>query len=244
MSVNLHDELQALSDLRPTRDLWADALARVGSGSRFHPPRRRLHSKLAWVTVTVVAVAAAAMIGYHGYGRSAHATARSNGEAIDWKHPLLNGLQVPSISEAAADFDFSPVAPAALGSPTAIWETDPSKAELGDRVAVLVYADSPYGPYWLEESRTVVTGVGPMLVKQCLSQPGCEADRVEVVTLKDGSQASVQRQEGSVQNASWDHNGVMYSILGEADSMSWDQAISLANGVVAAAANPSSSSTG
>ena len=42
MTVNLHNELQSLADVQPSRDLWADALARVGSGDRFRPPRRQL----------------------------------------------------------------------------------------------------------------------------------------------------------------------------------------------------------
>jgi hypothetical protein len=66
MSVNLRDELRSLADIEPNRDLWADALARVGSGSRFHRPRRRLPG--ASLPVGVVLAAALTVIAAVAFG--------------------------------------------------------------------------------------------------------------------------------------------------------------------------------
>src|SRR5438128_1390389 len=51
MNTNWSDELRGLDVIGPTRDLWAEAVARAGSGA----PRR------AWRRRTVVAVAVAAL---------------------------------------------------------------------------------------------------------------------------------------------------------------------------------------
>lgn len=60
MSMNVRNELQALDDVHPTRDLWADALARVGSGERFRPPHRKL-SRASLAAGVVLAAALAAI---------------------------------------------------------------------------------------------------------------------------------------------------------------------------------------
>jgi hypothetical protein len=79
MSVNLRNALQALDDVQPIRDLWADALARVGSSERFRPPHRPLttviwNAKLALVAV-VVAAAAVALVPVGGASIGARAVA-------------------------------------------------------------------------------------------------------------------------------------------------------------------------
>lgn len=77
MNTNWSDELRALDGVAPERDLWADALARVGSPS----PRR------AWGRRTVVAFAASALVligaasafAYHYLGPSPGFTAGLSG---------------------------------------------------------------------------------------------------------------------------------------------------------------------
>lgn len=69
MNVNLRNELQALDDVQPTRDLWADALARVGSGEHFRPPHRQLRrASLGAAGIALAAVAAVAILAATGSG--------------------------------------------------------------------------------------------------------------------------------------------------------------------------------
>jgi hypothetical protein len=82
MTVNWPDELQALDRVGPSRDLWADALARTGS-TRPHQrtPDRRFHGLL-WIrslhrrtavavsVVLLAAIGAASAVAYHYLGPS------------------------------------------------------------------------------------------------------------------------------------------------------------------------------
>jgi hypothetical protein len=200
-----------------------------------------------WVLLTVLlvgaAIAASAAL-RHDAGVDPTQASRphyGNDPSMNWEHPLINGTPVESLAAAGSNVTFTPVEPSTLGDPTAIWETDSAAAGPDERLVVLVYDKTPYGPLWVSESHSTATGIGPMLVKGCITDSGCEADRVQLVTLADGSQASVQRQESNdAQNAVWDENGVTYAIRGS-NSLSFEEAIALANDVAKAADSASAS---
>jgi hypothetical protein len=193
------------------------------------------HSAI-WIVVTTGLIAGAIVLGLR-LGPPPGARAADSRDQADlqggfnWQYPLVNGMKTDDLADASKALAFSPVAPDDLGKPTAIWVTDPESAAVDDRVLALVYIDPTYGEYWVLESHTTATKVASTLVANCTGENGCEADKVALVTLESGDEASVQRQETTVQNARWVHNSVMYTVMGPATTMSWDAVLVIANSV-------------
>lgn len=155
---------------------------------------------------------------------------------VDWSNdsPLVNGQPTTSLTSAASDVPFTPIAPESFGDPKALMVTDPATASETDRSFAAVYDDPEHGTFWVVENSTTSTPDSMKeMVTNCTAESGCET-KMELITLTDGSPAVVMRQ--NTQAVMWVANGVLYDVVGPVEKLSWDDSIALADEIAKVAA--------
>ena len=157
--------------------------------------------------------------------------------------PMLNPVPAASVDDAASSLAFQPVAPSALGEPSAILHTDPAAAPSADRVLSLRYDDPSMGRYWLLErpSHSDTSSLLRAAAFDCKSIPqssGAPCDAYASMVDVDGTQVLVINGWGgaNLKLVAWVENGVYFEVVGLPPFGGAGYAVSVAKTVVAAAA--------
>lgn len=168
---------------------------------------------------------------------SQNSSGSANGPGpVDWSTPLIDGLAVSSVSQAAPDLAFQPVVPSR--TPSAIFETPPVTADRADRELALVYDNPSGGEYNLIEktSDNATTASLASWAQSCSPKTGCEASET-MIPLNGGHQGLLI--QGVTTGIFWVQGGVLFDVFGPTGPFTVDQAESIANDVIGAAAGSS-----
>jgi len=152
-----------------------------------------------------------------------------------WDGMLTDGVAASSVSDAASSLGFRPVAPASLGDPSAIQESDPA-TPLRDRTLSLRYDDAAKGSLWLLErpSLTATTSLLKEIASECTRASGCK-DTASMLDLGGGVTA-LSLEDPVSNRIVWVDGGVYYEVVVPATTFTSADAISIAKATAAAAA--------
>ncbi len=168
-----------------------------------------------------------------------------NGPVGSWWEPgvLLDAVSADSVDAAAQSLAFQPVAPSALGDPTAILQTDPSSAAPSDRILSLRYDDPSMGRFWLLErpSGSVTASLLSTATYDCPAEnPTCN-QTASLVDLGGVTGLSMLNADGEIpglimdDRIVWVDHGIYFEVIGTS-AFSAADALSVAKTVEAAAA--------
>jgi hypothetical protein len=141
--------------------------------------------------------------------------------------PIVGLSAVGSVAEAAKELPFQPVAPAALGKPSAMLASPQTDA------FALVYDDPSYGRYWIEETYLPAAREEEFdKLAKCdpVQSPGCNPEW-EIAVLSDGSHAlTISSPPSTV--AIFLQGLVRFDVLGPPDTFKLDMALSVSEDIV------------
>ena len=149
-----------------------------------------------------------------------------------WDQLRTDRVSLGSVGDAADSLAFRPIAPASLGHPSAIFETNPSRVSLSDRGLSLRYVRPSKPSFWVLERPSLPT------TASLLSQIGSDCHAaISTVDLGGGVTAlSTRSGHFTVSRIAWVEDGVYYDVVGNATAFTEAEALSVAKAVAAAAA--------
>jgi hypothetical protein len=150
----------------------------------------------------------------------------ANDEPVDWDHPFIDGLEVPTLAEAARHVPFGPVMPPALAGlrsivvHRAVWP-------IRERAVAFVYQTPSYGRLFAIESPPVMTEAElEAMAAGCLPQRGCEGSWT-MINLTNTARALLIA--GPVTTSIlWVRNGILFNVYGPAETFAPTEAAAVA----------------
>jgi hypothetical protein len=149
---------------------------------------------------------------------AAHAVQAGNEPAVEWEHPFPDGVRRATASAASSELPFAPVAPPALGAPSAVY-VHGEAPDRAHQALALVYDSPTYGHFLaIEEPNETTQAQLEALVSTCHPKTGCEGTW-KVVQLGDGTRALLISSSAS-NGVLWLHGGARFDVYGPPSSFS------------------------
>lgn len=150
--------------------------------------------------------------------------------AVDWNADFGPGSQNGSLNTAASLLSFAPVAPQGISAPTKVYVSDPNQP-IDRRAVELQFNDPTYGVFRLDESLAQTTNAALLNEVTCPTGNTCPS-ALTVVDLNSGGQGLSIAGAAST-GVEWIQGGVLYDAYGPPDTFSTNDALAVANRVVA-----------
>jgi hypothetical protein len=152
------------------------------------------------------------------------------GPLPEWDNPLVNGVDVATRDEAAAELAFDPVVPKSLPPSDRMLMTDPEAGGVSKEhlAFALIYNHPEYGRFQVIE-RVSQTSQEELesLATTCDPAKGCEGEWT-LVDLRDGLRALSIR--GPVATAIiWLESGIRFDVAGPSETFTKEASIAVAN---------------